>query len=951
LRQVDPRDAGVWFLAYFDATSDVDLHPNERCVARQRAPAMTRPILTHPAIRRVAAALVVCAFAASCDSPSTPNDAEIGSIVVTPATLNLTAGTTRSVTARVLGPSGETLGVPVSWSTQDPDVATVSEAGIVTAVAPGATQIAASRGGKSALVAVTVVGLPVGLVRVAPTTASLLAGTTITLTAEVLDAGGGVMNGVLVSWASANSAIASVGDDGVVTGVSPGSVAITATASGVSGSALVTVRPVPVASVSVTPAVDSVVVGQSVQLAAIPRDSAGATLTGRAVTWTSSAPATASVSSSGLVTGLVAGTVTITATSEGKSGTSRITVGLVPVSSVQIIPSSATVAVGRTAGLVAQLSDANGALLSGRTVIWSSNAPQVVAVASDGTVTGVSVGQAQITATSEGKSATAPVAVVPVPVSSVTLTPTTASIAAGRTQQFTATPRDAQGNSLSGRVVSWLSGAPAVATVDQSGLATGIGVGSAVLIASVEGQQATATLDVTAVTVASVTVTPNSGTLQIGGTLQLSANITDAAAVPIPGKVASWSSSNASIATVSTSGLVTAVGSGTATVTATSDGVSGTATIVVTQVSVASVAVTPTSASLDAGATLALQVTLADAGGNALPTTGRVITYTSSAPSIASVSTSGVVTALTPGSATITVTCEGQTATASITVTAPTVASVTVAPSTATVSAGSTVQLAAVAKDASGAVIPGLTVTWSTSNSAVATVDNNGLVTGVGSGSAQITATVGGVLGVADVSVPAASSTATVQVSPATASLVVGQQVALTATPRDGSGAPIPNPSVTWTMSVSGKVTLSSSSGTSINATGVDSGVVTVTASSGGATGTSVLTVSLVPVGSIVSVPFSVLPTLTLDAKAGKTKQGTIRVLSATGAPLSGRAYSVTSADPTRVTARIRGSGLTDGSGEGDFEVQATSNFRRGQVVNVTVTVEGRTLSWVVLGT
>jgi uncharacterized protein YjdB len=913
---------------------------------------MTLPVLIHSAIRRAAAAFVVSVFVASCDSPSTPDDAAIGSIVVTPSSLSLTAGTTRSLTVKVLGPSGETLGgVPVFWSTQDPQVASVSDAGIVTAVAPGTTQIAASRGGKSAIVAVTVVGLPVGLVRISPTTATVLVGASTTLAAEVRDAGGGVMTGVRVTWASANSAVATVDDDGHVTGVSPGTVAISATTSGVSGTALVTVGAVPVASVSVTPTTDSVVIGQSVQLSATPRDSAGAALTGRSVGWSSSAPATASVSSSGLVTGLLPGAVTITASSEGKSGTSQITVELVPVNSVQIIPSSATIAVGRTASLVAQLFDAGGALLSVRKVTWSSSSPQVVSVAADGVVTGVSVGQAQITATAEGKSATASVSVVPVPVSSVSVTPTTASLLAGRTQQFIATPLDAQGNPLAGRLISWLSGAPTVATVDQSGLATGIGAGSAVIIASVEGQQATATLDVTAVSVAAVSVTPNNGTLQVGGTLQLSAIITDAAGVPLPGKIASWSSSDASVATVSSSGLVTAVGTGTATITATSDGVSGTASIAVAQASVASVTVAPASASLDAGATVTLQVTLADAGGNALPLAGRVITYTSSAPSVASVSASGVVTALVPGSASITVMCEGQSAASSITVTAPAVASVTVTPSPATVSAGATVQLSAVAKDASGAVIPGMTVAWSTSNSAVASVDNNGLVTGVASGSAQITATIGGVLGVADISVPAASSTATVQVAPTTASLVVGQQVALTATPRDASGAPVPNPSITWTMSVTGKATLSGTTGSSINATAVDSGVVTVTATSGGAQGTSVLTISLVPVGSIQSVPFSALPTLLLQAKSGKTAQGAFRVLSSTGTPLKGRAFTVTSADPTLVTARIRGSSLTDGSGQGDFEVQATSNFSRGQTVNVVVTVEGKTLSWIVLGT
>jgi uncharacterized protein YjdB len=741
-----------------------------------------------------------------------------------------------------------------------------------------------------------------------------------------------------------------VSADGVVIGVSSGSVGITATASGISGTSVITVRPVPVARVDVSPATGSVFIGQSLQLSATSEDSTGATLTGRAVTWTSSAPSTASVSSNGLVTGLFPGNVTITATSEGKSGTAQLAVTLVPVNSVQIIPSSATISVGRTAGLIAQLLDAAGAPLAGRTVTWSSSAPQIASVASDGVVTAVAAGQATITATAEGKSGTASVTVTPVPVASISVSPTSASITSGKTQLFTATVLDAQGNVLSGRVVSWLSGAPAVATIDQTGLATAIGAGSAVIVATVEGQQATVTLTVTAVTVASVRVTPANSTLQVGQTQQLAAAVSDGSGAPLPGKVPTWSSSAAAVATVSSAGLVTAVGTGSATITATSDGVTGTATVLVAPVAVASVTVTPPTVGLTVGGTVTLQVGLTDASGNSLPLAGRVITYTSNAPSVASVSAAGVVTALSAGSASIVVTCEGKTATASITVTAPTVSSVDVTPGSSTLSAGNTVQLTAVAKDNNGTVIPGVAITWSTSDGSVASVTSAGLVTAVSSGSASITATAAGVLGIATISVTASTSVGSVTVSPATSNVLTGQQVSLTATPRDGSGNPISNPSVSWTVS-NGKATLSRTSGTSITATTRDSGVVTITASSAGLTGTSVLTISLIPVASVVSVPFSILPTVTLQAKDGRNTRETFRVLASNGARLPGRAFTVTSGDPTRLTATARKNGLTDGSGEGEFDLVMTNNARKGMIVSVVVTVEGRTLTYTVIGT
>jgi len=109
-----------------------------------------------------------------------------------------------------------------------------------------------------------------------------------------------------------------------VTGVAAGSATITATSEGKSATSAVTVTNVPVASVTVTPAIASLVVGATVQLTATPKDALGNPLSGRVVTWSSNAPGVAAVSGTVLVTGLGAGVVTITATSEGVSGTAAI---------------------------------------------------------------------------------------------------------------------------------------------------------------------------------------------------------------------------------------------------------------------------------------------------------------------------------------------------------------------------------------------------------------------------------------------------------------------------------------------------------------------------------------------------------------------------------------------------------------------------------------------------
>src|SRR6266581_2215550 len=211
------------------------------------------------------------------------------------------------------------------------------------------------------------------------------------------------------------------------------------------------------------------------------------------------APATANVTvdGSGLVTGVAAGSATITATSEGKSGSAAVTVAAAPpapVASVSISPASASVSVGQTVQLAAMPKDANGNLLSGRTVSWLSGNPGVATVSGSGLVTGVSAGAATITAASEGKSGTAAMTVSSVPVASVAVSPTSASVAVGQTQQLSATPKDANGNPLTGRTVSWSSGNTAVATVAASGLVTGVSAGAATITAASEGQTGTAAI-------------------------------------------------------------------------------------------------------------------------------------------------------------------------------------------------------------------------------------------------------------------------------------------------------------------------------------------------------------------------------------------------------------------------------------------------------------------------
>src|SRR5207249_1012806 len=177
-------------------------------------------------------------------------------------------------------------------------------------------------------------------------------------------------------------------------GSDTGKVKVTATGHpGGSDTAVVTVTPVPVASVTVSPASASAQVGQTVQLFATTKDSTGAVLTGRAVSWSSSNPSVATVSGSGLVAGLATGSTTVTATSEGQRGTAAIAVTTVPVAAVAVTPASAGIQVGQTVQLTATPQDGSGSPLSGRAVTWASSNGLVVTVSGSGLVTAAAVGK------------------------------------------------------------------------------------------------------------------------------------------------------------------------------------------------------------------------------------------------------------------------------------------------------------------------------------------------------------------------------------------------------------------------------------------------------------------------------------------------------------------------------------------------------------------------------
>lgn len=694
----------------------------------------------------------------------------IASLRVSPTTSSIYPGAKQQLLVVGYDDAGRQVSIdPTSlrWSVSDSRVASVNDDGLATGLAKGSAIITGRLGNKQATASLNVLATPAATITVTLATSTLEVGQTTQASAIVADIAGTTVTSPIVAWQSSNPAIATVNATGLVTAIARGSVTINAISDGKTGGAPLTVAAKLVSAVTVSPNPVSALQGQTVQLVAVAKDAQGVALPGKTFSWQTSNAAVASVSAAGLLTAVGAGSATISATADGVVGTTQFSTTQQVVSNLAVDPPTASVIEGQDVQLTATATDASGNVLTGRVPSWASSNPTVATVSSSGKVTTVTHGSATITASLDSKTANATVTVgvpAPEPVATITVTLNAGTLTVGQSTQATAVLKDANGNVLTGRTISWTSAAPELASVSASGLVSAVAAGSATISASSEGKTGNATVVIQAgalAPVATVTLSATSSSMFVGQSQLVTVTLKDAQNNTLTGRTVTWSSSNLAVLTVAPSGQVTAVGSGVASVTATSEGKSGTFGFSVATttpvVPVASVSLTASATSLAIGQTMPVLATLKDGHGTVL--TGRTITWSSSAPNVATVSTSGVVTGVAGGSAMISASSEGITGSLAFTVNAPGgVNTVTVTLSSPALSVGQTTQATAVAKDGSGASLSG-TPTWASSNSAIATVSTTGLVSAVGSGSATITATLAGTQGSASLGVTAPSGT------------------------------------------------------------------------------------------------------------------------------------------------------------------------------------------------
>ena len=472
-----------------------------------------------------------------------------------------------------------------------------------------------------------------------------------------------------VSWSSSNSSVATVDNSGRVTGVKAGSATITVTTSdgGKTATCSVTVEAniIAVTGVTLDKTTAQIPLGGDVTLAATV---APADATDKSVTWTSSDEAVAKVSG-GKVTAVAVGKATITAKTNdgGKTATCEVSV-IKPVESVTISDAETMVPVEGEVTLTVTVTPEDATI---KDIEWSSSDESIAKVDATGKVTGVAEGTATITAKTVegGKTATCKVIVGPkeVPVEGVEFAEAEVTVIEGESAVVTVnfTPAGATNKN-----VTYKSSDTEVATVDAEGNVTGIKPGQVTITVTTEDggktDECVVTVEKAPVKVTGVELNYKERTINIGNAGTLIATVLPKDAT---NKNVTWTVSDESVLKVTQDGVVTPKKEGTATVTVTTEDGGFTATCEVTAtakvIAVSSVKLDKSSLSLMEGKTAQLKATVSPANA-----TNAELTWTSSKPSVATVDAAGNITAVAPGTATITAKSEnGKSATCAVTVT------------------------------------------------------------------------------------------------------------------------------------------------------------------------------------------------------------------------------------------------------------------------------------------
>ena len=773
-------------------------------------------------------ALVGCGGSSSSGGTTPPTTPTLNAITVTPASPSIGIGATQQFTATGSYSDGSTKNLTSSanWLSSSAATATINTSGLATGMAAGTTTITATSGTITGNTVLTVSAAPLVSIAVSPATATVnpvAPGNTQQFTATGTFADGSMQNITSsVTWSA--SAGAMITAAGLATGVTPNTTSTIMAAQGsISGTATLAITN-PLVSIAVTPLTASIAQQTTQQYVATGTfaDHSTQNIT-TSVTWNSSNTAVATISNSqgtqGLATSATtAGTTTITATSGAiTSAAATLTVTSATLVSIAVTPANPQIVYLTTQAFTATgtYSDSTTQDIS-NSVTWASSDTTKITITVSGVSTGVNTTTSAVTISATkgsimgGTTAT----VIPPSVVSIAITPTApTTLAMGTSRQYTATATLANGGTLNvTNLATWTSLNTAIATVAaHTGVvtaATTVLTNTTVMFnVSYNGVTQMFAVDVTNAAATSITVTPITPSIPVGIQQRFTAVATfsDSTTQDISPN-ATWNSSNTGIATVNSVGVAFGVSPGPAAITASFESVTSSAQLTVDTATLQSIALTPSTTVLAPASTLTYQAVGTYSDGTT-EYIASLSTWTSSAPTVVSITQSGIATGQSAGTANITATYQGVTSNSAVVlVTSSPLISISILPSPGQVPEGVALQFAATGHFADTTTQTLTTnVTWASSQPSIATISNAmgqlGLAKGVTAGMTSISAVFAGIIGNANLNVTNATLVS-IAISPSNPTVTRGNSVNFTAkgTFSDGSQVDLTS-QVTWTSS------------------------------------------------------------------------------------------------------------------------------------------------------
>jgi hypothetical protein len=691
------------------------------------------------------------------NSAATVTSAVITAIQVTPANLKLSEGSSYNYNATAIysDNSSEDITHLATWIASAPNIVdlipTGPDAGLVTTLAVGNSEITAIFDGISGSTSIEVTPATITALQIVPAKISAAAGSSgqYVATAFYSDNTAEIVT-QQATWLSTDQTILDVVTSGKKAGHynanAIGLVTVSATYKGITSSALATVTAATITSITIAPLQLSLPVGNPGQYRALAvySDNTALDIT-QAATWLSSAPNVAQIIASGenagSLTTLAEGSSIISASLDGVTGSTSLTVSSAVIRDIVITPHGDSVPLGINGPLIATaIYSDNSSIDATRLATWSSSDAGVISVVTTGENGGqaqsLSIGSSTISTQYEGLTASTDFTVTAAVLVSISVDPANTSIAKGVNLQYTATGVYTDGsNSDLSNAVSWQSSVPTVATIASNGQAESILEGNTQIRATSGGITGTAELAVTAATITTLTIVAPEISMPAGTDISLQAvAIYSDDSTQVVTRQSAWVSDMPSVvsvvATGENAGFAQALSAGgPATITASLKDTDGaTSLITVTAATLVDIRINPPNETIVSGLNVQYEAIGVYSDGDKQNITNEAVWSTDN-PALVSIDQNGYASTseILTGTADIIASLEGLTRSTPLIVIAISPDRLEISPKNSEIANLTTKQYSATVILNNGVSfdVTNLT-TWASSNRAVATISNQG---------------------------------------------------------------------------------------------------------------------------------------------------------------------------------------------------------------------------------